>query len=240
MATHLSTAVTRDRICEAAVRIAIRDGLLSMTLENVAREAGFTKGGVMYHFPSKEELIRGVLEYFSQQCETMLMRKVADDPEPRMRWARCMVDCLFPENAGSTTGLNDRQSLNDSQSEPDDGPLSSEVLGRFFMATLAGAVTSPGTMQPLRELAARMRTRFARDPRDGIEQLLVWLTIDGLFLWQFMGLIDSEDPVIHEVGQALRKRVQPQPDSLGENRPEEPDPSLPDASASDSHGAMER
>ena len=74
------TAVTKDKICEAAIRIASRDGLLAMTLENVARETGITKGGVMYHFPSKDELIRGVLEYFSQQCETMLMRRVIDDP----------------------------------------------------------------------------------------------------------------------------------------------------------------
>jgi len=79
------TTVTKDKICEAAVEIARRDGLLAMTLQNVAREAGITKGGVMYRFPRKDELIRGALEYFSQQCELMLTRRVVDDPEPRMR-----------------------------------------------------------------------------------------------------------------------------------------------------------
>ena len=184
--------MTKDTICEAAIQIASRDGLLAMTLENVAREAGITKGGVMYHFPSKEELMRGVLEYFSQQCETMLMRRVVDDPEPRMRWARCMLDCLFPTTP--------------EQSTPP-GPLSSDVLARFFVATLTGAVTSPAAMQPLRELALRMRTRCLSDPRDGVEQLLVWLTIDGLLLWQFMGLIQPTDELIQQVGVALRERI---------------------------------
>ncbi len=185
------TAVTKDKICEAAIRIASRDGLLAMTLENVARETGITKGGVMYHFPSKDELIRGVLEYFSQQCETMLMRRVIDDPEPRMRWARCMLDCLFPQSPA--------------ESKPND--VDADVLARFFVATLAGAVTSPGAMQPLRDLAIRMRNRCLSDPRDGMEQLLVWLTIDGLLLWQFMGLIGPDDPLIDKVAKSLRVRI---------------------------------
>ena len=193
----MATTVTRDKICEAAMQLAIRDGLLAMTLDNVAKQAGISKGGVMYHFPSKDDLVRGVLDYFSQQCETMLMRRVVDDPEPRLRWARCMLDCLFPESAESDT-------------RTDDGEISSDVLSRFFTAMLAGAVTSPAAMLPLRELAARMRKRFMSDPNDGMEQILVWLAIDGLFLWQFMGLIDSDDPMIAQVGETLRARIRAQ------------------------------
>lgn len=190
----MATTVTKDKICEAAMQLAIRDGLLAMTLENVAKQAGISKGGVMYHFPSKDELVRGVLDYFSEQCETMLMRRVIDDPEPRLRWARCMLDCLFPESAES-----DRRT--------DVEEISSDVLSRFFMAMLAGAVTSPAAMLPLRDLATRMRKRFMSDPNEGMEQILVWLAIDGLFLWQFMGLIDSNDPMIAQVGETLRARI---------------------------------
>ena len=190
----MATTVTKDKICEAAMQLAIRDGLLAMTLENVAKQAGISKGGVMYHFPSKDELVRGVVDYFSEQCETMLMRRVIDDPEPRLRWARCMLDCLFPESAAS-----DRRT--------DVEEISSDVLSRFFMAMLAGAVTSPAAMLPLRNLATRMRKRFMSDPNEGMEQILVWLAIDGLFLWQFMGLIDSNDPMIAQVGETLRARI---------------------------------
>jgi hypothetical protein len=85
--------------------------------------------------------------------------------------------------------------------------LSSDVLARFFVAALTGAVTSPAAMQPLRDLALRMRARCLSDPRDGVEQLLVWLTIDGLLLWQFMGLIQPTDELIRQVGAALRDRI---------------------------------
>lgn len=193
----MATTVTKDKICEAAMQLAIRDGLLAMTLDNVAKQAGISKGGVMYHFPSKDELVRGVLDHFGQQCETMLMRRVVDDPEPRLRWARCLLDCLFPES--SETGP-----------QPDAGEISSDVLSRFFMAMLAGAVTSPAAMSPLRDLATRMRKRFMSDPHDGMEQILVWLAIDGLLLWQFMGLIDSDDPMIAQVGETLRARIRTQ------------------------------
>lgn len=190
----MATTVTKDKICDAAIQITVRDGLLAMTLDAVAKEAGISKGGVMYHFPSKDELVRGVLDYFSQKCETMLMRRVVDDPDPRLRWARCMLDCMFPDSA-------------ESDADDENGQMSSEVLSRFFMAMLTGAVTCPAAMQPLRQLATRMRNRFMSDPKDGMEQILVWLAIDGLFLWQFMGIIDSDDPMIAQVGESLRARI---------------------------------
>ena len=75
------------------------------------------------------------------------------------------------------------------------------------MAMLTGAVTCPAAMQPLRQLATRMRNRFMSDPKEGMDQILVWLAIDGLFLWQFMGIIDSDDPMIAQVGASLRARI---------------------------------
>ena len=62
-------------------------------------------------------------------------------------------------------------------------------------------------MLPLRDLATRMRKRFMSDPNDGMEQILVWLAIDGLFLWQFLGLIESNDLMIAQVGATLRARI---------------------------------
>ena len=41
---------SREKILDAAVQVAIRDGILAMTLDAVAREAGVSKGGLIYHF----------------------------------------------------------------------------------------------------------------------------------------------------------------------------------------------
>jgi AcrR family transcriptional regulator len=39
----------------------VEEGVSGMTLEAVAREAGVSKGGLLYHFPSKEALIGGMI-----------------------------------------------------------------------------------------------------------------------------------------------------------------------------------
>ena len=52
---------TRTDILEATERIIRRDGVGSLTLERVAEEAGVSKGGLLYHFKSKQALVRTLL-----------------------------------------------------------------------------------------------------------------------------------------------------------------------------------
>ena len=55
-------------LLEAAARVYARRGFESATLDEVAEEAGFTKGAVYDHFGSKEKLLFALLdEYLSVQ-----------------------------------------------------------------------------------------------------------------------------------------------------------------------------
>lgn len=186
---------TTDRICQAAIRTVSRDGLLAMTLDNVAKEAGVSKGGVMYHFPSKEQLVTGMLTYFGDQAERMLLERLARDPEPRRRWARAMIDCLFPQDSEVNSA--------------DEDFLSAKVIQQFMLTVVAAAVNNPGMFEPLRKVGERLRERLLCDPEDGLDQLLIWLAVDGLFLWQFVGLIDPADPLFQQIGAALRRQTEP-------------------------------
>ena len=62
---------TRRNILEATADIVLEEGVLHLTLEAVARRAGISKGGLLYHFPSKEALVAGLMaqyvDDFSQQ-----------------------------------------------------------------------------------------------------------------------------------------------------------------------------
>lgn len=62
----------RDHILEAAKRIVQREGVTALTYESVAVEAGLTKGGLIYHFPSREDLLRGLHEHVAGQWEEHL------------------------------------------------------------------------------------------------------------------------------------------------------------------------
>ncbi|WP_010584816.1 TetR/AcrR family transcriptional regulator [Schlesneria paludicola] len=186
---------TVERICQAAIRTGTRDGLLAMTIDNVAKEAGVSKGGVMYHFPTKESLMTATLTYYSDLAEQMLMRRISCDPQPRMRWARAMLECVFPD-----PNAPERAFEGDEEMHP-------EIIPRFMLAVLAAAVNNPGLIEPLRKLGTRLRERLMNDPEDGLDQLMVWLAVDGLFLWQFVGMIDQSDPVYRQIGESLRARV---------------------------------
>lgn len=62
----------RTKILDAAVRVIHRDGLLGVTFDSVAAEAGVTRGGMMYHFPAREALVQAIHEHLAAQWEFSL------------------------------------------------------------------------------------------------------------------------------------------------------------------------
>ncbi len=53
---------TRDRILDSLQDILVGEGYSAVTLEAVARDAGVSKGGLLYHFPSKTAMLTGLIE----------------------------------------------------------------------------------------------------------------------------------------------------------------------------------
>ena len=49
------------RILSAARAIATREGAGRITIEAVAKEAGLSKGGLLYNYPTKKALLSGLL-----------------------------------------------------------------------------------------------------------------------------------------------------------------------------------
>lgn len=52
----------RDRILDATAAVLQGDGLMHLTLETVAVRAGVSKGGLLYHFHTKQDLLRGLVD----------------------------------------------------------------------------------------------------------------------------------------------------------------------------------
>jgi AcrR family transcriptional regulator len=63
---------TKAALLEATTKVISREGILSLTLEAVAKEAGVSKGGLLYHFPSKNALVKGMLEHYLTQFDQAL------------------------------------------------------------------------------------------------------------------------------------------------------------------------
>lgn len=58
---------TRDRVLDAFEHIIVGAGSRAATLDAVAAEAGVSKGGLLYHFHSKEALVDAMIERLREQ-----------------------------------------------------------------------------------------------------------------------------------------------------------------------------
>ena len=71
------SANTREAIFNAANRVILEKGAEAFTLEAVAKEANVSKGGLLYHFPSKVQLIQAMIERMIAQVEATLRDELA-------------------------------------------------------------------------------------------------------------------------------------------------------------------
>lgn len=196
---------SRNRILVAAIELAESEGLLNLTIDKVAEQAGLSKGGVIHHFSSKDKLLKGVIQLFSNKLEEQLTRTVADDPVRKFRWIRAMM----------AIGIEKEESNADTP--PDTTHENSEELNirfdRLMLSILTVAIHNPELIEPIQEIGQRLRGRLTADPEDGLEQLLYWLIMDGLFLWMFVGLVQPDDPLIQQVRQEILNRISSETDS---------------------------
>ena len=82
--------IKRQLILETAKTLVLADGFNSLTLEAVAKKAGISKGGLLYHFPNKEKLIAWLGEYIFQEFENNFS-KIADSDPRKEEYANCFT-----------------------------------------------------------------------------------------------------------------------------------------------------
>jgi AcrR family transcriptional regulator len=171
---------TIDLILTAAERVALRDGVLRLTVEAVAREAKLSKGGVLYHFATKESLIQAMLDRLIQYCEQEMTQHQQNDAAPGC-WTRAYV----------------RKTLAPLTPYPGEAafPKSKEVGAGLIVA----AATNPKLLEPLRK---RFRTWQRAIERDGISPTratVVRLAVDGLWLADVLGIWSLSDKLRRQV-----------------------------------------
>ncbi len=84
------TQVTKSKLLRAALEIFVRDGFEAARIDDIAREAGYTRGAYYAHFQSKEDLFFAMLEYESRRYMERI-RKALDEcatNEERIRTLR--------------------------------------------------------------------------------------------------------------------------------------------------------
>ncbi len=73
--------LTRDTLLDAAEEIFVKRGVPGASMEQIASEAGFSRGAIYAHFGSKEDLLLAVMDRFiSRQVEQFQHLVRRDDP----------------------------------------------------------------------------------------------------------------------------------------------------------------
>ena len=96
----------RERILEAAERVVGDVGAARMTLDGVAQAAGVSKGGLLYHFPSKEALLGALAKRYVEGMVDCVERAKSGMGETEGRDLKsCIVGTLQQQPRSKMLGM---------------------------------------------------------------------------------------------------------------------------------------
>lgn len=172
---------------DAAERVIAEMGARHMTLEAVAREAGVSKGGLLYHFPSKEELLTAMVErYVGRLAEAAPVNKEAADSADLVR------NLILHRIAARSAQKGDLRAAH---------------------GMLAAATEHPSLVEPLRVYHDRLWARIKASGPGAERMLLPWLALEGLLFHEVFNTspLDPEESerVIGEILALLGKPAKP-------------------------------
>ncbi|WP_372426870.1 TetR/AcrR family transcriptional regulator [Salinarimonas chemoclinalis] len=160
------TRSTRARILRAALEIAQEAGPGSVSLEAVAAQAGVSKGGLLYHFPTKAALLRGLVEEQLARFEAALGTEAAASRHDGViaAYVETFVAqrlCAAPPSAGMLTAL----------------------------------VEDPAILEPVRRRERGFLDAIRANAADPDEATIVYLALHGLALMRLLGIdvVDAEE-----------------------------------------------
>ena len=78
----------RDRIITGALELAHCDGFDSLTFDTLAEHVGLSRGGVIYHFRTKTELLEGIAAAFLERWRTQALAALGGPLEETSRTER--------------------------------------------------------------------------------------------------------------------------------------------------------
>ncbi|MEV0380592.1 TetR/AcrR family transcriptional regulator [Nonomuraea sp. NPDC050643] len=161
---------SKDRLLDAAAEVLLTEGAESLTLEAVAKRAGVSKGGLFYHFPTKQALVAAMVRRLTDAFDDALARAGSRPGD----FLRAYVEATIPERH-----------------------TASAPADRLTAGLLAGVLVDPAGLEPLRARFAAWQARLADDGVDPAAATAVRLAVDGWWAVRLLGL-GEPDPELHE------------------------------------------
>ena len=155
---------TQRKLLDAAERLVLEVGVGQLTLAAVARAAGVSKGGLLYHFPSKEELLKAMVGRYARRFEQDWDALATRDPEARGRHTRGYINATLGEVENTQQGL--------------------DSLGASLIAAIAN---DPRLLDPIRRHYGAWQSAIEDDGLDPVLATVLRFAIDGLWMTEVFG-----------------------------------------------------
>jgi AcrR family transcriptional regulator len=176
---------TRDRILDAAESIVIRDGVSRLTLEAAATEAELSKGGVLYHFRTRDSLVSSMVERLVAAFDADLdAERTADDAGGAADAGRYVRSYVRATIRPALTAEDVRRE-------------------RAGAAVLAAMASEPQLLEPLRTSFDRWQERLVTDGVDPVRATVARLAADGIWLVELFGFAPLSEPLRGQVAAYL-------------------------------------
>lgn len=90
-------AAIRALIADAVATVIIREGVANVSVEMIAKEAGLSKGGVFYYYPTKTQLMLSLLDRYSKHFRKRCDELLESLPDTRDRFIKACFTALFED-----------------------------------------------------------------------------------------------------------------------------------------------
>lgn len=150
-----------EELLNAAHHVVLRDGVARLTLDLVAKEAGVSKGAVLYYFPTKSALIGEMLKTHLDCHRAEWMREIEKQPQGPGRATRAWI-----ETARHYT----------------------EMEARGGAGMLAAIANDPELLSVLKEKLGVWLRELEDDGLDPLRLQLIHYTMDGIKFSEIMGI----------------------------------------------------
>jgi len=178
----------RTRILDAAEAIVQARGVPALTLEATARDAGVSKGGLLYHFASKQALLVGLMRRLADFIAREIQATIEAQPEGPHRVARAHLAWSL-----------------------DDAPAcqSEDRYARPAAVFLAAHHFDPSLLDPVREVFQRQKAAVLADGTPPGPGLAIMAACDGLFMAHIFGTWSITQPERAAIRATLNRMLTP-------------------------------
>ncbi|MGC5616402.1 TetR family transcriptional regulator [Georgenia sp. Z1491] len=193
----MSRSSKRAAVLDAAFAIVGRDGVRALTYEALTVETGLTKGGLLYHFPSREALLEAMHERVGEQWHTEMSRHAG-------RGAGAAGEASEGRAAGDSAGtvVGDAPAGTTGAPRAEEARLAAYVRSTAASATraelrlLLEAADEDGLLLPWRRVLEEWAPA-APDPDDDatVDRFVARLAADGLWLYEALTSEELLPPV---------------------------------------------